>query len=128
MTQVGLHSLTILNMSGQRCLLSFSPSWLPATENGWQGYPPVTMSMGASVSSLICSYVNSFISLYCFTLGQCFFKTLRENFSISQNATVSNPPVASSPKLNPPSPLNKSKCLSIMLGTLHMTLHLCYPL
>ena len=59
------------------------------------------------------------MSSYCLTCGQCFCKTCREYLSISQKATVSKPPVASSPKLKPPMPLNKSKCFK-MVSPLHL--------
>ena len=43
------------------------------------------------------------------TSGQCFRKTTWQNLSCSQNATVSNPPVRSSPSENPPMPLKRSR-------------------
>jgi hypothetical protein len=42
--------------------------------------------------------------------------TLRQNGSISQNATVLNPPDLSRPRENPPMPENKSKSLNIVVG------------
>jgi len=53
------------------------------------------------------------MSIYCLTRGQCFARTFLGYSSMSQNATVSKPPVASSPRENPPIPLKRSKCLSL---------------
>ena len=58
------------------------------------------------------------MSLYCLTCGQCFARTFLGNSSMSQNATVSKPPVASIPRENPPMPLNRSKCLSLVSITI----------
>jgi len=56
----------------------------------------------------IASAVNSRTSSKIGTSGQCFRSTAWQYGSISQNATVSNPPVRSSPSEKPPMPENKS--------------------
>jgi hypothetical protein len=45
--------------------------------------------------------------------GQCFFKTFWQKSSFSTKAIVSNPPVDSNPKLNPPIPENRSNNFNI---------------
>ena len=52
------------------------------------------------------------MSLYCLTFGQCLRSTFLGYSSISQKATVLNPPVASNPRENPPMPLNRSRCFN----------------
>lgn len=56
------------------------------------------------------------MSVYRGTLGNLFSKTCKQYLSISQKATVSNPPVDSSPRLKPPIPEKRSKCLSFILS------------
>src|SRR6266704_4366689 len=58
------------------------------------------------------------------TSGQCLASTARANRSISQNATVLNPPVLSRPRENPPIPLKRSSTLSFINCTPHHLPHL----
>lgn len=89
--------------------LPASPSPFPATLRSWQGKPPEITSTGPTSSPR-----NVVTSSKQGTSGQCFASTRRQNGSISQNATVSNPPVRSSPRLKPPIPENRSKTFSAL--------------
>lgn len=104
----GLVSLMILCNSNHSPLLSpDNPAPFPARLMSWHGKPPqITSGRIPSVESL--SAVRVRTSSYCGTSGQCFLSTARQNGSISQKATVCIP-ARSSPRLNPPMPLNKSK-------------------
>lgn len=79
-----------------------SPAPFPASDTSWQGKPAVTRSTGPQCSKLAVA-----TSSYCGTSGQCFANTRRGNSSISQNATVSKPPVRSRPREKPPMPLKQ---------------------
>ena len=86
------------------------PAPFPASERSWQGKPAVTKSTGPiDPNSAVVT------SSYCFTSGQCLANTSRGNSSFSQKATVSKPPVRSSPRLKPPIPENRSRTLSFCL-------------
>ena len=104
---LGLHSLMTLIVSSQRKRSSSVPLLFPAVENGWQGNPPVMTSAWymCPLTFLISSIIGMFLKFFCNTFWQ--------NLSFSTKAIVSKWPVASSPKLKPPMPLNKSKTVSL---------------
>jgi len=115
MMNLGRISQTMRRYSNHSPLLSPSrPRPEPDVERSWHGNPP-QMTSTEIPSSRRTSAVSSLTSPYCFTPGQCFAKTRRGNSSISQNATVSKPPVRSSPRLNPPIPLNRSRTRSFVI-------------
>lgn len=90
------------------------PARFPAWLMSWHGNPPQMTS--TPIPSLErASAVRVLTSSYRGTSGQCFASTRRQNESISQKATVSNPPVRSKPKLKPPIPEKRSRTRSINL-------------
>lgn len=86
------------------------PARSPALEMSWQGNPPQITSTGPTSSPF--SLVTSSNWRTC---GQCFANTRRQNGSISQKATVSNPPVRSKPKLKPPIPEKRSRTRNLFI-------------
>lgn len=93
------------------------PDRFPAVEMSWHGNPPQMTSMSVIPSRRRVSALSSRTSSYIGTPGQCLDSTRRQKGSISQNATVSNPPVRSSPRENPPMPLKRSSVFSIRHST-----------
>ena len=72
------------------------PARFPACDTSWHGKPPHTTS--ALPHSALIVRTSSWQGV----LGQCLASTARGNGSISQKATVSNPPVRSKPRVKPP--------------------------
>ena len=97
-------------ISGQRSRSSSAPRCFPAWDQGWHGKPPTMMSTLPSPSVGMVR-TSSKIG----TSGQCLRRTAWQNWSRSQNATVRKGPADSSPRLNPPIPLKRSRTLSFFL-------------
>ena len=107
-TQAGLSSSTSRYISGHKWRSSPAPSRFPAKLKGWHGYPPQIRSTAPTLVPF-----NFRMSSCSGTSGQCFANTFRQYGSISQNATVSNPPARSRPSEKPPMPENRSNTFSI---------------
>lgn len=79
-----------------------------AIETSWHGNPPQIASTSMP-SRRRSSAVRVRTSLYCLTPGQCLARTALQYGSISQKATVSNPPDRSRPRLKPSDARKKIK-------------------
>src|SRR5580693_4258453 len=109
MTMSGRSSPTSRAYSRQRPLRSPArPPPFPARLMSWQGNPPQMTSTSPTSAPL-----RARTSSKRGTLGQWWASKYRQTASISQNATGSNPPVRSRPRLNPPIPENRSSVRSM---------------
>ena len=83
----------------------------PARLTSWQGNPPMIAS-GSIPSRRNRSAVSVRTSSYCATPGKRADRVARASLSISQKATVSNPPARSRPRSNAPHPEKSERTLS----------------
>ena len=111
---MGLLDATILRMYGQMWRSSSVPFLFPAALNGWHGYPAVRMSQSGTFLSG--SFDNSFTSEATGTLGQCCWRILRHQGSMSQKSCGSgDSPAHWKPRAKPPMPEHKSTCLIYLI-------------